>query len=504
MEIYLYSLKKRKNSTFRPGLSETAEYTPIRLDAVLLDGCSINKPSLGVGRWIGGYPTRQNYVYIPEFDRYYFVNDITADGANLIYNCECDVLASFKEDIAGSRQMVERCSAVYNERLTDTLYPAENCPEVIEAVATSAEWVDRVDINNALYVVGSISANAEDRQGGTSFYLMNHLAFTTLINFLYNKPDQWLNISEFSESLTKALVNPAQYITSCRVFPVIWSDVVNKLELTPDDSVSFKFGWWSTPNAIRFCYPLFDSGILYQVTETLNIPRHPQSFDYGDYLNHAPFSFHTLHIPSYGTVSLDPSIICTRDVSGKDHTDIEIRIEHVFDLCSGECIIRIKSRVEYTDEWRTIMTLDTHPAADLALGQIAISPEGYATSAITHAVGGAISGLFSGTRLGDFLGNATTTIASANEMAQTTATIKGGNTSFAKFGMCSRSQSVFYRITPPAPELFGRPCNEYLQIGVHGVGTFYHCSHAEISSNVATADELNEIKRQMLNGFYYE
>lgn len=41
-----------------------------------------------------------NYVFIPEFNRYYFINDINLYPNNIYeLSCSCDVLESWKEDI---------------------------------------------------------------------------------------------------------------------------------------------------------------------------------------------------------------------------------------------------------------------------------------------------------------------------------------------------------------------------------------------------------------------
>lgn len=47
-----------------------------------------------------------NYVYIPHFNRYYYVTSIEYSQQTIILHCQCDVLMSFKDLILDSKQIV--------------------------------------------------------------------------------------------------------------------------------------------------------------------------------------------------------------------------------------------------------------------------------------------------------------------------------------------------------------------------------------------------------------
>lgn len=50
-----------------------------------------------------------NYMYIAEFDRYYYITDITNTAKNRwIITARCDVLMSFKNDILTSEAIIEK------------------------------------------------------------------------------------------------------------------------------------------------------------------------------------------------------------------------------------------------------------------------------------------------------------------------------------------------------------------------------------------------------------
>lgn len=67
-----------------------------------------------------------NYIHIPKYKRYYFVDNIVNLRAGLweIY-CHCDVLQSFAADIQNCDAICERNEYVYNQLMVDQLLPLE-------------------------------------------------------------------------------------------------------------------------------------------------------------------------------------------------------------------------------------------------------------------------------------------------------------------------------------------------------------------------------------------
>lgn len=74
--------------------------------------------------------TVYNYVKIPKFDRFYYIDDITAEGGLIRLKCRVDVLMSHKTDILKSKQYVMRQQNKNNSPyLEDNLLPirADHC-----------------------------------------------------------------------------------------------------------------------------------------------------------------------------------------------------------------------------------------------------------------------------------------------------------------------------------------------------------------------------------------
>ena len=67
-----------------------------------------------------------NYCYIAEFDRYYYVKDITYSQQRYYVQLEVDVLMSFKTEIAKLKVIANRSSSYYNTYQKDDSIPFEN------------------------------------------------------------------------------------------------------------------------------------------------------------------------------------------------------------------------------------------------------------------------------------------------------------------------------------------------------------------------------------------
>lgn len=90
-------------------------------NAVLKDGCSIINPILILSK--NSTIVTVNYIYIPDFERYYFVNNIIIlDGNRVELDCHVDVLESFKTEILGLSCIIKRNTNVFNMYLDDPLF----------------------------------------------------------------------------------------------------------------------------------------------------------------------------------------------------------------------------------------------------------------------------------------------------------------------------------------------------------------------------------------------
>ena len=83
----------------------TNEYT---LTGTLRDAANIINPVIMVAT----DPTPYNYCYIPQLNRYYYVDEITVYRKNVwVVTLKCDVLMSFKDEIKKLRVVTSRLAS---------------------------------------------------------------------------------------------------------------------------------------------------------------------------------------------------------------------------------------------------------------------------------------------------------------------------------------------------------------------------------------------------------
>ena len=83
----------------------------------LKEACDIINPVIIIsGENLSSY----NYLYIPIFNRYYFITDIKVIRNNLWeISCHCDVLETYKNEIKSQKAIVARQENKYNLYLND-------------------------------------------------------------------------------------------------------------------------------------------------------------------------------------------------------------------------------------------------------------------------------------------------------------------------------------------------------------------------------------------------
>lgn len=77
------------------------------------------------------FNTSANYVFIPSFNRYYYINDVIfSTGNTFIVYCSVDVLMSFKSEILSTQQLITR----YND---DTISEVKKSPVIDDKLPVS-------------------------------------------------------------------------------------------------------------------------------------------------------------------------------------------------------------------------------------------------------------------------------------------------------------------------------------------------------------------------------
>lgn len=100
------------------------------LTGTLRESCSIIDPVIRIE---GTLPPTANYLYIPDFKRYYFINDIISIRNSLYeIHAHCDVLCSAGENLNNCEGVVRRQENNWNLYLDDGVFKAYSNPNVVQ------------------------------------------------------------------------------------------------------------------------------------------------------------------------------------------------------------------------------------------------------------------------------------------------------------------------------------------------------------------------------------
>lgn len=108
--------------------------------------------------FINNYVLSANYVYIPDFNRYYFINDITSVRQNLWrLSLHVDVLMSYKKEISNTNAFVSRNEFDYDPDIYDRELPTKQDISVDFETITNDLIDDGSNSNLYQYVVTTIT-----------------------------------------------------------------------------------------------------------------------------------------------------------------------------------------------------------------------------------------------------------------------------------------------------------------------------------------------------------
>lgn len=120
MEITLYKTSEENNKIDKT-LSE-----PYNMTGSLRNESSVIRPSILIEI---ENPTKYNYMYIPDFGRYYFIKEMTSVRTNLWrLDCEVDVLKSYANEIKTLTVIIDKNKdySRTNQYLDDGSFIIEN------------------------------------------------------------------------------------------------------------------------------------------------------------------------------------------------------------------------------------------------------------------------------------------------------------------------------------------------------------------------------------------
>ena len=504
LTVKFWNYAKRENATSSPATTPLATYNNV----LLKDDCSLVNPALKIQAAFNTNVYTWNYCFIQEFNRYYWVTDWMWQDGLWVCELQVDVLASFKTQIGQQSVYVLRADSAYDGTIIDTTYPCTAEAPTYQSTAVDNPYAVAASggsIFGGSFIVGIVNRYSDN--GAVSYYAMTTAQFQEFCGKLYNYSSGWLDIdvTEISENLQKALVNPFQYIVSCIYLSIPVSSLAGATS-----RATIYFGWWfvNLSSAAKVVYSIHNV----DNTISLTIPRHPQASARGSYLNLSPYSYYTLRCYPFGTIDIDSEAI-----AGYNTLDLYFNVDVVTGAAELNIAVNGKNN--------PIRTLSGQVGVQIPTASIMVDYTnlGKSTAIVAGAaavaeVGGGSGGFFENARekWNNFVGNirtgnwqqignnvkeSITKISSSALAAKATVEVMGTQGTASLF--YTQTLSLSGRFLPVADEdrtHRGRPLCQVKTINT--LSGFILCSDADVIIP-CTDREKAAIQAAMEAGFYY-
>ena len=123
------TLKAYKNLSENNVVDKSITQLGSDLSGVLRSDCSVIDPIIAIQGIPGENIANLNYIYIPSFNRYYYVNNIVIKNKDIFeLHCHVDVLMTYKSGIRGNSAVISRQENAYNLYLPDGAFKTYSNP----------------------------------------------------------------------------------------------------------------------------------------------------------------------------------------------------------------------------------------------------------------------------------------------------------------------------------------------------------------------------------------
>ena len=491
--IDLYNFSKKENSTKRPSLESATSFN-----------CKLKKPSgilnpaieLNIG--LSSSPAGYNYAYIPNFNRYYWIEEWINDGPLWTATLKVDVLATYKTEIGQANLYVLRASNEFDTNIIDTYYTSKTNAQTSRSTFTKPHDY-HTQLGKDGYIVGLISkqpallSDLGAQYGSLTYVYFTRKGLRDLVRYLMNT-NNWagpngfgFDLDDCSLELQKSLVDPLQYIKSC-----LWVPYTLPMSVIGSD---LDFYGWTVPNIEHVI--LSNTSIIDTESVTVNITKHPNTSTRGNYINVSPYTKIWLTASPYGVIELDTTI--TANITS-------ITLEEHLDLISGKAILNIigggviMEKVEATLGVPIQLSQVSRDYLGMASG-IAKSIAGGVEAGIGGALMSMSGGMFGGDSLASGLSGAIGGAVDSYKASIPKAHSLTGGGGFVDVSETWAINYQFFRQTADDNAHVGRPL--YDNRVISSLGGFCLVKDGSIPLE-STLNESLEVKKYLESGFFYE
>lgn len=436
IQITVYSFSKRENSTRRPtegGLS---------IECYLKEETSKYNPSFKVFD-----VNMLQYNYLKWNDLYYYISDVISIANNQWQvECNIDVLASYKEDIAKVRCFQTYSTLGYNQDIIDTRLSTKK-----NAIINT---VNKPVFNqNGGYFVSYVGTNAN-----TNVFIKGTNGFNILKSKLMSDDLYETTLKDVADYLSKKVNSATDCIISAHYSPI-----------EPDLGGSFNILLGGGYNTEVVGYATDHN---YEETITISIP-----WNFSDFRNRSQFTSLILYLPGYGVTELNAD-----DFNGQT----SITIYANYDVYNGDLCYRIGERARYM----------CNIAVPVAVGTVSTGSTQSLLSSGESVMMGAMVGSPELVGAGLFNG----LLSSLSRSVGSTGS-NGGASSWLSYTNIALTALSHDTTIPPSEiaEEYGRPVNA-IKVITNG---YNQCVNADVYAPTSK-ENIQAINSYMNGGFYYE
>lgn len=229
MQAYLLITNKRVNST--KAVSVGAGNVPQTVE--LKDTTDITQPVIEFSSVGLNNPTVYNYLYLPTFYRYYFIDYWEYSRTIWYAHCTEDYLGSWRNSILGQQRYVTRTAkySLADFSVSDAMYPATCGIKKIVTLSRNLNWAHNfAGTDGGWYVVGIIGKGGVDttdvtnrsyNAGVVDYWVLSANQLALLIDYLMAGlgTSDWLDFNSWVTQVERVMIDPFQYIVSCLFYP---------------------------------------------------------------------------------------------------------------------------------------------------------------------------------------------------------------------------------------------------------------------------------------------
>ena len=466
MKIRMYKFSKRDNSTKQPSASDSY----VVKDIILKDDTDIHTPSIELHTTDATY----TYVYIPDWDKYYFVSDVTyINNSEVIYNLEEDSLATKKADIGNTVAHIAYSSTGWDKWKIDNRIAVK----ATKTYASSSDTPGGFDSTGSFILT---VVNDQSKSGMTCQYIITPSALRAIATEIFNNSGL---VTELKEYLASAFDS----IVSCKWIPFSASEAPGSLE-------QVKLGKTAVnANGYLLQYPCVKN-----YNATVSVP-----WQHTDFRRCSPYTSLSMWLPGFGYTDINAN-----DIINLSSIKCDFRVDwgcgdvccNIVDAVSGTLFQSISYNVA-VDVPVSNYTIDIAGVIS-GISNVTGSGVGLGTSVPMAVQSGNIGSLVGG--FSNLLGSGAQAILSANKREVSVKGSVGGRAIISE-GIAVKLYAFTQDTEDPDNTNYiakwGRPVGETHAISNHS--GYVQCDNASIAMD-GDSYERAKINAYLNSGFYYE